>query len=129
MPEKMKMEHKSKYLHVEVSGVFNFQRAKDFFDTIVAECTKREQSKVLIDGRKMEGELSILYLYDLGKYLARVRTQAISFAIVGTEEVLLPDRFLETVASNLGAIVLVTTDIDKALQWLGVSDRSACTDK
>jgi hypothetical protein len=125
MPEKMKMEHKPKYLHVEVAGAFDFQRAKDFFDTIVAECTKRKQSKVLIDGRKMEGELSVVNRYELGKYLARARTQAIRFAIVGTEEVLLSDRFLETVASNLGAIALVTTDIDKALQWLGVSDKSA----
>jgi len=131
MPEKMKMnmEFKPKYLHVVIEGLFNLQRAEAIFDTIITACSERGQSKVLIDVRKLKGEIPILDRYDFGKHMARVAAQVAGIAFVASEEQVLPDRFLENVASNVGVITLVTTDIDEATQWLGVSDQNAGIDE
>jgi hypothetical protein len=38
--------------------------------------------------------------------------------MIGTKSYVLPDRFLENVASNLGVDVKVFLDTDEALKWL-----------
>jgi hypothetical protein len=129
LPEKMKMEHGPKYLHVEVAGVFNLQRAKVFTDEIKKVCAESGQSKALVDARKVEGKISILDRYELGKYITHVRDTVTRIALVGPEEQMLSDKFLENVTNNLGVRTLVTTDIDEAIQWLGDSGQIADTDE
>ena len=118
----MRMEPKLEYLLVEISGPFNFQRGKAFFEEVVTTCAEIEQSKVLIDFRGLEGEVSITDRYYLGKHIVQALENPIKIAFVGKDELVLSDKFMENVTRNLGVASFVTTDFNEAVRWLGTND-------
>ena len=82
--------------------------------------------KVLVDARALQGEISILERFALGEDVAALTRGRIAIAIVDLPERVWPDRFVETVAANRGALIKVTTDYTEALAWLDAENRVDC---
>jgi len=118
MAEDVDIEYGPAYVRVRASGRFNLQRAKDNYDRILDACDDHGQSRVLIDVREMSGDIPIIDRYAFSQHMARVRRQGFRIAFVGTREQVLPDKFLETAANNLGVPTFVATSVDEAVQWL-----------
>ncbi len=55
-------------LHVEVSGIFDMQEAIDKFASVIAACKNKNQYRVLIDFRQVEGyiESTEKLIYTMG---------------------------------------------------------------
>ncbi len=117
----LKLEHCEGYLLAEVGGPFNLSAAKEIAAIIVDERVKGGHGKLFIDARKIEGDISIVDRYEYGKFIGGFRDPAIKTVVVARQEIILPDKFMENVIANVGGNVMVTTDSDKALQWLGVN--------
>ena len=119
----LQTENKPAYLYAAIGGTFNIENAKELFDKILTMCFEHGCSGILLDVRKIEGNLSILDRFEIWRYLAEKRIFDFSVCCVGTGRHLVPDRFLETVARNRGVHVKVTADMDEADQWLRMQYR------
>ena len=108
------------WLLVTITGTYNADDWKDlkFFKTLIAQCQTTGCQKILIDARELKGDIPIIERFEYGENIALVSEGNYIFAMVGPKEQILPDKFFENVATNRGAIVKVTADIDEAHQWL-----------
>jgi hypothetical protein len=118
MEHMIEIQNKGAYLLVDYSGDFTLEGAKECIDSYVDACAEQNCSRVLLDTRKMTGRLGIMDRYKMGRYAIKTKVQEIRTAMIGTKSYVLPDRFLENVASNLGVDVKVFLDTDEALKWL-----------
>lgn len=128
MPEKMKivtMEHRPGHLFVELAGTFSLGAGMEIVMIIVNERAGRGHKKVLIDAKKMTGDISILDRYDLGQYFARFVDFSVKIALLCSPEYMLPDKFFENVVRNAGSHILVTDNDTAAAGWLEVRDLRA----
>ena len=76
--------------------------------------------RVAVDVRPMVGILTVTARYQAGERVAARLPHDRAIAFIATEEHVLPDRFMEVVAKNRGAHILVTTSPAEAAAWLGV---------
>jgi len=118
MEHRIEIQNKGDYLLVDYSGNFTLQGAKECIDKYVEACNELNCSKVLLDTRHMTGPLGIMDRYKMGRYAIKTKVQKIRTAMIGTKSYVLPDRFLENVARNLGVDVKVFLDPDEAVRWL-----------
>ena len=118
------IDPKDGYLYAEVWGTFDLDQAKEMYPRIFDAIHEHAESKICIDFRRLEGDISILARYELGVLMAKVKakSQPIQIACIGTKKQVLRDKFLEMVAINRGVNIKIATDIEEALQWLGVKD-------
>jgi hypothetical protein len=112
------------HIHAVVSGAFDPAQLPDALKLIFATSSKNRLFKILIDGRTLEGEISLMARYDLGRIAAGLQEEPVQLAVVGTEQQVWPDRFGENVANNRGLRTKVTTDMAEALAWLHQTDTS-----
>jgi hypothetical protein len=120
MADNIEIIRQGDYLHVTFSGAFSFAAAKCSIDAIVNACEEERCSSVLFDCRPMTGEMSIVDRYEIGQHGARIVPPGIKIAMLGREDQILPDKFLETVADNRGLILRVFSDENEATEWLKV---------
>ena len=118
MLDNVTITNKGSYLLFEYTGLFTVEKALACIDLEVEFCIKHEIYKVLLDVRKMEGPLKIIERYEVGTYAEKTAEHKIITALVGRQEYILPDNFLENVTLFRGVIMKVFTDIDEALEWL-----------
>lgn len=109
---------KGSFLLVEFSGQFSTQAGKQCVDAMVEACVKLGRSKVLLDCRRIQGELPIFARFEVTEYGASKRQHLRQLALVSRPEVALPDNFVENVAVNRGMNMRVFTDFDQALRWI-----------
>jgi hypothetical protein len=114
----IEIHNKGDYLQVDYAGLFTLAGAKDCIDRFVEACAEQKCSRVMLDTRKMTGRLGIMDRYKMGRYAIKTKELKIRTAMIGTKIYVLPDRFLENVATNLGVDVKVFLDPDEALKWL-----------
>ena len=123
-----KIENQPGYLLMIYEGVYLPSLAGEFTDQILETCKNHQPNKLLIDLRKVEGEMSTMDRFNLSvlaatKYFGAKLTRKIQscrYAIVGSHPLVDPGRFEETVATNRGVNVKVFTEIKEALAWLEV---------
>ncbi len=122
------VEQKPDYLLITVRGGFDLQSAKETSRHSLKLLESHKQSKALVDIRNMTGPLSTMERYDYATFLAEIHAQHVlatgaplQVAYVGSESVIDPGRFGETVAANRGVHIKATTEMSEALAWLGVS--------
>jgi hypothetical protein len=118
MEHTIEIQNKGDYLLVDYTGDFTLEGAKECIDRYVEACSEQSCARVLLDTRKMTGRLGIMDRYKMGRYAIKTKVQKIRTALIGTKTYVLPDRFLENVATNLGVDVKVFLDPDEALEWL-----------
>jgi hypothetical protein len=96
----------------------NLQEVLDYAHAIIGAALKFNCRKILCDERKLQYTLSTLDTYQLAEEASAYSTHTNRIAIVCSAKYLKDGLFYETVASNRGLTVRVTTDYDKAVDWL-----------
>lgn len=122
----VRIEFVAEQLRARVTGVFDSTTAKTELARGIAKAMRLGIRKVLVDARALQGEISILERFALGEDVAALTRGRIAIAIVDLPERVWPDRFVETVAANRGALIKVTTDYTEALAWLDAENRVDC---
>jgi len=85
---------------------------------MAAACHEHHRSRVLLDCREMTGNLPMMDRFEVTVYGATKRHQIRRLALLGREEMVLPDNFVENVAVNRGMDVKIFTDFYEAELWL-----------
>jgi hypothetical protein len=120
MPQRIQIEPKEGHLHVEVSGVFDQARAKEFIRQILNACQGHELRKILVDIRKIKGQIPNLARFKLAEFLTAEETVLVQMAVFKSEGQVPDDRFFENVAVNRGVMVKVSNDLKEVVKWLEI---------
>ncbi len=107
-------------------GYFDRHAIDAFTSQIMETCQTHQATKMLIDTRKVKGDLSTLERFNLGllgaaKYLKAKMTGKIlrcRFATVSSKSVTDSERLTENAAVNRGLNVRAFTEMKEALHWL-----------
>ena len=123
MAYQLNITNKENYLLAEVSGEFDYTTDHKLFTELIESCFTYNRPKLLLDAINLKGFLSTFQRYNIALSVTNTIRKnfdkgIIQISIVGTEPLIDPDRFGETVATNRGLIVKVTTDMEEALKWL-----------
>ena len=127
----MKVIPRGNVLYVAVGGDFTLDSAKRNFLEIVEAINQHKSEKVLLDGRKIAGEPTIIQRFYYGQFVADAITapdkkrglvKNPEFAYVLLPPALDRGRLGETVAVNRGIKLKVFDNMPDALAWLGVTD-------
>ena len=106
------------YNYFEFSGEFSPETGKQCIDAMVEVSSQSQISKALLDCRKMTGEIQIMESFMVAKYGVQMIGAISKFALVGREDQMFPDNFVENVAVNRGVNLKLFTDVEKAIDWL-----------
>jgi len=120
-PEPVSIIDKGAYLLVEFLGEFSVEAGKQCVDKMAEACEKHRRLEVLLDCRRMTGNMSVFDRFQVAEYGATKRRQIPRLAILNREDVVLPDKFVENVSVNRGFVVKIFTDLDEAELWLSLS--------
>jgi len=121
------IRHK-KYIEIIASGEFDLRDAINNIPTVMHSCRLSGLSKVLIDYRKLNGDIfaveKIIYAQEsIDQYKNHLASggKKLQFAYAGKiPQVSTYKPGLEAAASEGIKEVFVTDDIDEAYKWLGV---------
>jgi len=114
----LRIDDKGTYLLVEFFGEFGVEAGKRCVDRMVEACVTHKRSKVLLDCRRMTGNMPVLDRFQVAEYGATRGRQFMRLALLNRENVLLPDNFVENVAVNRGMDMKIFTDYNEAERWL-----------
>ena len=106
------------YVRFNYTGEFNLTAGKQCIDAMVEACRRLQLSSALLDCRKMTGEIRTLESFMVADYGRKMRGFFSKTALVGREDQMLPDNFVENVAVNRGVNLKLFTDIQEAIAWL-----------
>lgn len=123
----VRTEVRTGYVKVTLVGEFQIEEVQDIGRRTFEICHLSKLAKVLVDARRITGRLSLLDKIDLAdsmadrqmEYLVR-GNRRLWIAHVVPEGMAEAPKFAETLAANRGARILVTTEMEEALRWLGV---------
>jgi len=118
MMEGLRITQKEAYVHFDYTGEFSELTGKQCVDAMVEACSQLQLSKALLDCRNMTGEIQILESFMVAKYGGKMRDFLSKTALVGREDQMLPDNFVENVAANRGINLKIFTDLEEAISWL-----------
>jgi hypothetical protein len=118
MQEVLSISDRGTFILVDFFGEFNVEAGKQCVDRMTEACQEYGRSRVLLDCRKMTGEMPIFSRFQVAEYGASKRYTIAQMALVVRPEIVLPDNFVENVAVNRGMNMKLFTDIDKAEAWL-----------
>ena len=105
------------FMSMEVSGVYNATWFLGLPKLMILEAKKARAEKVLMNVRGVDfTNLSTMERYFLGEEIATSVSYRLSIAVVAPEEVI--TKFIETVATNRGANMFVTSEEAEAKAWL-----------
>jgi hypothetical protein len=121
-----KIETQPGHLRLTCRGRYEPSLNDEFSDQVLGACEKYRPSKMLIDTLQVEGEMSTMDRYNLATLSAKKYLEAklagkipgCRFAFVGSNPLVDPKRFGETVAVNRGINLRVFTEMKEALAWL-----------
>lgn len=88
---------------------------------VVQKAIETNSRKVLCDERNLIYKLNTIDTYELAKVISKAAVEVARIAIVCNPESMEQGEFFETVSSNRGLIIRVTTDIKDAQKWLELS--------
>jgi hypothetical protein len=83
----------------------------------------KTSKKILVYAQALTGEESTIERFDFGIFMADQKLGTIKVAFIAPSDIVWPDHFMETVASNRGAFIKVTTDRPETLNWLNSEEQ------
>ena len=92
-------------------------------DEIVQAGEKHSMKLMLVDITALmqfEG-IPVIERFEIAAYVGETQTRGTRMAFLLSEKQMMPDKFGENVAVNRGGNVISTTDLNEALEWLGVA--------
>ena len=117
------------YLSVLLTGSFEPGDAQThLLRQVLDACAEMGSSRILVDLRPVQGELSTMDRWNHFEFLAHLiqaysasgRLRDVRLAYLGTPSQVDPQGFGETVARNRGISLRATTDPEEAFDFLGV---------
>jgi hypothetical protein len=113
-------ENRGTYLLVEITEPISVKLLLSAIQEMADFCQRENLNKVLIDMRTVQEEISIIDRYTLGVNVAKVLGSKITIAVVAPDALI--TRVAENAAVNRYGKLKVFSDIQKALEWLGVGE-------
>jgi hypothetical protein len=115
---KTNMRLTSGHLFVDVDGVFSVEYACDVIDQTLKKCLECSEKRVLMDVRKMSGDMSVMDRFNVALHARVLAIYGIKTAMIGRDDQILPDNFLENVLVNRGVEARILTTPEQGEQWL-----------
>ena len=124
MSYELSYKHEPNYLHVQVTGIRTIENIIAMLKDYHAVSDKHGYSKVVLDVRGMTGKLGVFNAYKLGKKNVQEFSQPgqLKVSIIDLEENRELSEFMENVVVNAGFNVRIFSDVDEAMEWLGVAN-------
>ncbi|MFC1572018.1 hypothetical protein ACFL6M_00305 [Candidatus Eisenbacteria bacterium] len=119
--ETLSILNKGTYLLVEFFGEFSVEAGKQCVDRMAEACEKHRLREVLLDCRRMTGNMPLFDRFQVAEYGATKRRLIGRLALLNRDEVVLPDNFVENVSVNRGMAMKIFTNFDEAEHWLSRS--------
>ena len=113
-------ENRGTYLLVEITEPISVKLLISVIQEMADFCQRENLNKVLIDMRTVQEEISIIDRYTLGVNVAKVMGSKITIAVVAPDALI--TRVAENAAVNRYGKLKVFSEIQKALEWLGVGE-------
>ena len=101
-----------------MAGPFDLTHFIDALKEIFAATYAHGLRRILIDARALEGEITLLDRFEMGRMGAELQREPVRVALIASVHHIWPDRFGENVANNRGLVTKVTTSEAEALAWL-----------
>lgn len=116
------------WIRAVATGEFSLQEAERTFIELMERVVRHKVEKVLVDGRGLKGDPSVIERFFYGGFTADTveahvldhKIRDAKFAYILLEPVLDPYRLGESVAINRGMQVKAFDDAGQAVQWLGL---------
>ena len=118
MNKDLRIIQREGYVLFDFAGEFNLEAGKQCIDAMVEACSQSKISRALLDCRNMTGEIEIMESFMVAKYGVKMIGSISKCALVGREDQMFPDNFVENVAVNRGINLKLFTDVEKAVDWL-----------
>jgi CO dehydrogenase/acetyl-CoA synthase delta subunit len=118
MGVQLQFEQGNGYLVARFIGDGPINDVRPLFDSIVEECERVDQKKVLIDYTGASVNASIAERYEMGKVYLIFARHKLKVASLVTAEQIDSKKFTELVARNRGAVTRVFMDRESAEEWL-----------
>ena len=121
------------FLRVHVAGDFSILDAKDIVVRMFEAIALHNAARVLVDCSDVKGNVTIMDHFEHSTFVSQELSRSFSKGVPQTTRfayVLKPplfgkdSKFAETVAVNRGVNVLTTDNMEEALKWLGVGQKS-----
>lgn len=113
--------------HVSLAGETNGREAEEMYRSVLRECVAGGCSKLLVDCRELTADLSPVDRFWFGKVVADENAAVAAgsgvymrVAFVGRVPLFEERRLGQIVATNRGAAVKVTEELEAAYRWLGL---------
>jgi len=121
-------EMRPEHLYIEGSGDFSVEQACRLFTEAMEFISGKDVRRILMDARQVKGQPGTLEYFRYGEFIAAeiVRFSRVGkigplrIAYLALPPLLDPGRFTQTVATNRGATVIATDDMDEAMHWLRI---------
>lgn len=121
-------EAREGYLYVTVAGEFTPSAAQDIILEWIALARWQALNRVLVDITLVRGfdvyQIPTITRFDLGAFVAKMLPRHFILAVLETLEQLEKNHFGENVMVNRGINVKLTSSLNEALEWLGVTPKS-----
>lgn len=113
------------HILVEAAGSYELADAVAVVGEALTAASEHKRPKILIDARKVTGNLSMMQRFEFGEAVARLYSQspdgsAALIAVLGNEPLIDPSRLGETVAINRAVPIKVTPHMQEAMHWLNI---------
>ena len=119
MAIKYQIEKQEEWLKVVASGEDDsLEEVLAYGGAIIQAAIEYSSKKILCDERGLRYAISLTDTYKLAEEASRFAKNVVRIAIVCNAHYLDEGRFFETVASNRGLIIRVTSNYDEATAWL-----------
>ncbi|MGE3473927.1 MAG: hypothetical protein AB7O28_26540 [Vicinamibacterales bacterium] len=119
---KVSTERREGYLYVRVTGDFSLDRAREACRAWSETDLARTGRCVICDVTELRSfaatAVPVMERFELGQAVVDALSPDIRLAIIETPEQFDPERFGETVMTNRGVMVHITTSLDDAMAWL-----------
>ena len=116
--ETLSITDEGTHLLVEFFGEFSVEAGQQCVDAMAEACVNHGRDRVLLDCRRISGEMPLVDRVLVAEYGADHGHQMKRFALLNREGVPLPDNFVESVVVNRGMNMKAFTDPDEAERWL-----------
>ena len=103
------------YLLARVQGKWTTDNVKRAIEEVSAEIRKSGYARLLVDARELSAPQHEYDRFLAGVHIANA-LRGIDIAVLYPAELI--NKFVENVASNRGARLLVGSELDEALEWL-----------
>lgn len=121
MPIDVSMKLVDHFLHVSVAGDWDAFAMVEALQSIRGEARKHDVSRIMIDCRELGAPKAEIDRHKAGEAVAVALPAPFRTAVIYRRELI--NKFVEDVATNRGAHILVTDTPRDAMNWLGIAHK------